>query len=88
MPTPTWYQYYYALVPFLLVGTIANLSLIRTSSLRWLAGIAALPMLLGALTGTRYYAPDLFRSPPAEWTAFKVHRAGGRSPRLRARRAF
>ena len=76
LPTPTWYQYYYALVPFLVVGAIANLGACGATHYRWIGIAAALPALVGAVTGARYYRPYLFITPPAEWTAISVHETG------------
>ena len=65
LPTPTWYQYYYALVPFLVVGTIVNLAACGATAYRWVGVAAALPVLLGALSGARYYLP-YFATPPSQ----------------------
>jgi hypothetical protein len=75
LPTPTWYQYYYAVVPFLLVGVIVNYAALRSPIARAIAILATVPMFAGALTGARHYAP--FLTPPSKsWAAFAVHEVG------------
>ncbi len=75
LPTPSWYQYYYALVPFLLIGILANFSGLESSTARAIAALATAPVLVGALTGARYYAP-VMATPPSAWTALVVHDRG------------
>jgi hypothetical protein len=75
LPTPTWYQYYYAVVPFLLVGIIVNYAALRGPIARAIAILATVPMFAGALTGARHYVPFL-NSPSKTWTAFAVHEIG------------
>ena len=39
-PTPSWYQYFYSMVPFLVLGAIYGLSVLPMKGLAWYAGIA------------------------------------------------
>jgi hypothetical protein len=75
LPTPTWYQYYYAVVPFLLLGVIANYGALRSPIARGVAALAAVPMLAGALTGARHYLPFV-TAPSPGWAALAIHEAG------------
>jgi hypothetical protein len=75
LPTPTWYQYYYALQVFLVVGVVVNTAS-AVSVRRAVAFAAAMPLLFGAVTGARYHWPIADLGPSAGWTAIRAHATG------------
>lgn len=80
-PTPSWYQYYYAIQVFLLAGVIAHVSLTAGWG-RALAVIAVLPMLAGGVTGLRWSWPFVPVRPAASWTVNAVHAIGDEAAAL------
>ena len=86
VPTPTWYQYFYAPVPFLaLAAALGQGALSETAirgpgrRVRWglvALGIAAGPALInGAQVYTGYLRDGAFLQ-PAGWVPVQAHRAG------------
>jgi hypothetical protein len=78
-PTPAWYQYFYACVPFAIL-TIAFAAARANQSLagRWIMATTALAALVCSLAGN--WDPDFIRrlQSPETWVPVQVHRFGER----------
>jgi 4-amino-4-deoxy-L-arabinose transferase-like glycosyltransferase len=76
-PTPSWYQYFYACVPFaILTIAFAAAKAGRTRPGRWIMAAAALAALGSILGG--HWDPDILRrlQSPEGWVPVQVHRFG------------
>jgi hypothetical protein len=75
-PTPTWHQYYFSSIPFLILLSLYTLSHLRYSAF---SEAAALLLAVMALLSFVYSSPFLSRSMvyrlmrPASWTPIRVH---------------
>ncbi len=76
-PTPSWYQYFYACVPFaILTIAFAAARADRGKPGRWITATAALAALVCSLSGS--WDPDSIRrlQSPESWVPVQVHRFG------------
>lgn len=76
-PVPSWYQYYYAFVPFLALGTACGLLHLQSSPelrahLRFLGTAVVVAVVYGV---TKYPSPMALLN-PAEWVPNRVHAVG------------
>ena len=78
VPTPTWYQYYYALVPFLVIGIIHTLSLFYDDRRARRLGMAlfTLAVLVSASYGLPAYLRAIVEMSTEGWIPSEVHRVG------------
>jgi 4-amino-4-deoxy-L-arabinose transferase-like glycosyltransferase len=76
-PSLTWYQYFYPLVPFLLLAIAFACADHRAMRLRAAALGGAGVLLAGSVLALRHYAQP-FRLAPREWTAICLHELGTR----------
>jgi hypothetical protein len=76
-PTPTQYQYYYQVVPFLVLATFQAIARLPDTSARWarVIGVTAVVALVVGLP--RWYWPVIHVGSPQRWTPVAVHQAGG-----------
>jgi 4-amino-4-deoxy-L-arabinose transferase-like glycosyltransferase len=78
LPTPAWLQYFYAIVPFLVLGTFFGLARLSPEQARRsgrLYGLGAV-VLLVVLLGLDKYPHVRGTCEPAAWFPMQVHRAG------------
>ena len=78
-PTPTNYQYYYQLLPFLTLGVLYTIAAERTdpAALRRWAWAVGLGLVIAAGTGLpRWYGGVASLARPGAWTPVAVHQAG------------
>jgi 4-amino-4-deoxy-L-arabinose transferase-like glycosyltransferase len=76
--TPTWYQYYYALVPFMLLGILYNVSSSYegSSERKGFIGVLILITLISCIFGLPKYK-DIRNFPNVqEWYPIEAHRLG------------
>jgi len=79
--TPSWYQYFYPLVPFMALGVAYAAADHESMRLRPLAAAAVAALLVGSVAGLRHCA-DAFRHDGDRWTATAVHATGKRIAEL------
>jgi 4-amino-4-deoxy-L-arabinose transferase-like glycosyltransferase len=78
-PTPTQYQYYYMLLPFLALAilyTIAADAEDRRTLRRWVRVVACGAVLAAGIGLPRWYWPVVYLPRPHLWTPLRVHAAG------------
>jgi hypothetical protein len=86
VPTPTWYQYFYAPVPFLALAAALGLGALREPAIRvpgrgarWgllALGLAAVPALINGAQVYSGYLRDGAVLQPAGWVPMQAHRVG------------
>ena len=79
-PTPAWYQYFYALVPFLILGGLCGLGALPQDSRRLYVGLGAVAVTV--VISIWQTLPD-YRTlsnltDPSSWTPLQVHAEGRR----------
>jgi hypothetical protein len=75
---PPWYQYFYAPVPFLVVGILYGLAALGAEERwrRWGAAAFALAVVVSAAAGSREYRGVRDLAAPSTWVPIIMHRAG------------
>jgi hypothetical protein len=73
-PTPSWYQYFYALVPFMVLVAAYGAAALYQRALWTLAGFGLMLLLLAGLGQPAYSLKGL--SDPANWVPVRVHDLG------------
>jgi hypothetical protein len=75
-PTPSWYQYFYAPVPFLVLGIVYAVASCDLGKGKRIMGLFALVVIVSGVYGVSNYrhVDNLLR--PNEWIPNKVHKAG------------
>jgi 4-amino-4-deoxy-L-arabinose transferase-like glycosyltransferase len=80
--TPSWYQYFYPLVPFVTLGVAYALADHAAMRLRAVGLAAVALLLLGSAAGLRHCAEEIHRDPGQAWPATTVHEIGTRIAEL------
>ena len=77
-PTPTWYQYFYTLVPFLVLGVICAFASLHTDERlrRWIFALFGLAVVISGVYGLPAYLRLNSAWSPDSWVPNEVHRAG------------
>jgi hypothetical protein len=73
--TPSWYQYYYPLVPYLVLGIAFACADHKAMRWRAVALGAAAVLLAGSVVALRHYG-EAFERTPRRWTAICLHELG------------
>ena len=77
-PTPAFFQYFYAPIPFLLVGTLYGVASFQDQNNRmnWSTTLLVHVLLLAGAFGLKLYQDAGSLSAPDEWLSSRVHQAG------------
>jgi len=77
-PTPSWPQYFYAPVPFLILGILYGIAALydQNEKMRWSLKLFALMVIVSGFYGFSYYRSVYNLLSPHEWVPTKVHKIG------------
>ena len=81
-PTPSWYQYFYAPIPFLVLGILFRAAYFynqyksTSPGLKLFSHIIIIFMIIVSIGGLSYYRHIYYLLSPNEWFTNKVHKIG------------
>src|SRR5688500_816262 len=77
-PSPTWYQYYYALVPVLAVGVVLSVSSLQSDERwrQWNLAVLGLAVVVSGAYGPPAYLRLNDNLSPESWVPIETHRIG------------
>jgi hypothetical protein len=80
-PTPTWYQYLYAPIPFLVLAVLYGLAAPRSeAALKWSLKVFLVVVVVAVAYGSKDYRQARKLLAFEEWTPVKVHKMGQELP--------
>jgi hypothetical protein len=77
-PTPSFYQYFYAPVPFVFIGILYGMPLLYGAGqpVRIALGVFGSIVVISSIIGFRQYGDTALNLSPRTWTAVEIHRTG------------